>query len=350
MNGASTTPIYIYGAGRMGREVLAHCRAQGIAPKAFIDRAAARLSTVDGVPVLAPDDAIESGAGGEVVVALHSPGVDIASVVADLRRANFSGVRTLWDECDRSDWLPQSPFWLNPHFDWPGNADSIARARALLSDETSRRVFDEQLALRRDGKYAALSAPTPADQYVPSDLPRWREPMRLIDCGAYDGDTIRVLHAQGYALEGFIALEPDPANYARLREAWGHDARGRLIAAGAWSSAGALSFKAGEGGAAHLDENGETTIPVLALDSLCADFHPTLIKLDIEGAERAALDGATRTIVRDRPDLAISVYHRISDLWSIALTIEDRKLGYRYFLRSHAHNGFDTVLYAVASR
>ena len=350
MNAPYARPTYVYGAGRMGRELLAHFRAQGIEPKTFIDRAAARLSAIDGVPVLAPDDdAIDAG-GGEAVVALHSPGVDIARVVADLRRAGFADVRTLWDECERSGWRPRSPFWLEPHFDWAAHEDPIARARALLADETSRRVFDEQLALRRGGDYAALGAPNPEDQYAPRDLARWRDPMRLVDCGAYDGDTLRALDSHGYALEAFIALEPDPDNYARLIQAWGHDARGRLVAAGAWSSAGTLSFQAGEGGAAHLDENGETTIPVVTLDALCVDFRPTLIKMDIEGAESAALDGATRTLARDRPDLAISVYHRVSDLWNIAIAIDDRKLGYRHFLRSHAHNGFDTVLYAVASR
>ena len=350
MNTSSAAPTYLYGAGRMGREVLAHCRAQGIEPKAFIDRAAARMASVDGVPVVTPDEAIETGAGGHVVVALHSPGVNIAGVVENLRRAKFAAVRTLWDECDRSAWLPQSPFWLEPHFDWVGNADSIARARALLDDETSRRVFDQQLALRRDGDYAALGAPTPDDQYMPRDLPRWREPMCLVDCGAYDGDTLRALAANEYAVEDFVALEPDPENYARLSVAWGNDTRGRLIAAGAWSSAGTLSFKAGEGGAAHLDEGGDTTIAVVRIDDLCADFHPTMIKMDIEGAERAALDGASKTVARDRPDLALSVYHHLSDLWEIALKIDDWRLGYRFHLRSHAYNGFDTVLYAVASR
>lgn len=349
MNTQSATPTYIYGAGRMGREVLAHCRAQGIEPKAFIDRAAARIAIVDGVPIITPEAAVDERDGSEVLVALHSPGVDVASIVDHLRHLGFGSVRTLWSVCEKSEWRPQSPFWLEPEFDWAAHVEAIARARALLSDETSRRVFDEQLALRRDGHYVALGAPTPDDQYMPRDLARWREPMRLVDCGAYDGDTLRALAANEYAVEAFIALEPDPENYARLRDAWGDDARGRLIAAGAWSSAGTLTFKAGEGGAARVDEGGDTTIAVMRIDDLCTNFHPTMIKMDIEGAERAALDGASETIARDRPDLALSVYHRVSDLWSIALKIDDGELGYGFFLRSHAHNGFDTVLYGVAS-
>ena len=354
MNTADATATFLYGAGRMGREVLAHCRAQGVEPKAFIDRAAVRLADIDGVPVITLEAAIKEGKGSDVLVALHSPGVNIASVVEHLRREDFGSVRTLWNLCDKSDWQPQSPFWLEPHFNWAAHREAMVRARALLTDETSRRVFDEQVALRRDGDYAALSQPTPDDQYMPRDLPRWREPMRLVDCGAYDGDTLRALAANGYALGGFIALEPDPENYARLSAAWGgagdSDSRGRVIASGAWSSAGTLSFKAGEGGAAHLDESGDTTITVVRIDDLCANFRPTMIKMDIEGAEHEALDGAAETIARDRPDLALSVYHRIEDLWGIALKIDDWGHGYRFHLRSHAYNGFDTVLYAVASQ
>lgn len=350
MNTPGATATYLYGAGRMGREVLAHCRGQGVEPRAFIDRAAARLGVVDGVPVVTSEEAMESGAGCEVVVALHSPGVNTASVVENLRRAKFAAVRTLWDECDRSGWLPQSPFWLEPHFDWVGNKVSIARARALLEDEASRRVFDEQLALRRDGDYAALSAPTPDDQYVPRNLARWREPMRLVDCGAYDGDTIRLLRAHGYVVEGFIAFEPDPENFRRLTATHANDPGGRLIAAGAYSFPGTLSFNAGEGSAARVDAAGETKIDVALIDDLCTDFHPTLLKMDIEGAEHEALDGATEMLARDRPDLAISAYHRVDDLWRIALKIDDWRLGYRFHLRSHAYNGFETVLYAMASR
>ena len=341
---------FLYGAGRMGREALVHCRAQGIEPRAFIDRAARPGMRVDGIRVIAPDVAASEVAGADVLVALHSPGVDIAAVVRSLRTQPFASISTLWAESERTGWLPRSPFWLAPRFDWSGEEDAIARARALLVDDTSRRVFDQQIALRRHGAYDVLGAPTPDDQYTPRDLAPWRAPMHLLDCGAYDGDTIRSLRAGPHAIERFVALEPDAANFGRLAASLGDDPTGLLVRAGAHSANGRLSFSAGEGGAAHLDPTGGSTIDVVRIDDLCVDFSPTLIKMDIEGAERDALEGATGTILRDRPDLAISVYHRVDDLWRIALQIDDLLPGYRFHLRSHAHNGFDTVLYAVASR
>ncbi len=341
---------FVYGAGRMGREALAYCRAQGIEPQAFIDRAARTGMTLDGIPVLSPEVASRQGVGADVLVALHSPGVDVAGVVSVLRGERYANVDTLWNESDRSGWLPRSPFWLDPKFDWSTEADAIVKARSLLVDDASRTVFDQQIALRRHGDYAALGPPTPDDQYMPRGLEAWRQPMRLLDCGAYDGDTIRAVRAVGNVIERYVALEPDPANFARLLASLGSDPTGRLLQVGVHSGQGRVSFSSGEGGAAHVDAGGTTTIEVVRIDDLCADFAPTLIKMDIEGAERQALEGATRTIGRDRPDLAISAYHRIDDLWRIALQIEALQPDYRFHLRSHAHNGFDTVLYAVMPR
>ncbi|NJB69074.1 FkbM family methyltransferase [Desulfobaculum xiamenense] len=74
------------------------------------------------------------------------------------------------------------------------------------------------------------------------------------------------------------------------------------------------------------------------------------IKMDIEGAEEKALLGASETIARYRPKLAISVYHRFDDLTRIPAVILEAFPGYRFNMR-HYHRGFfETVLYAVAGR
>ena len=87
------------------------------------------------------------------------------------------------------------------------------------------------------------------------------------------------------------------------------------------------------------------------LDELAAGlsphFAPSFIKMDIEGAEGAALEGARRLIARHRPILAICLYHRQSDLWRIPLLIESICPGYRHYLRAHETDGWQTVGYAV---
>jgi FkbM family methyltransferase len=71
------------------------------------------------------------------------------------------------------------------------------------------------------------------------------------------------------------------------------------------------------------------------------------IKMDIEGSEAAALTGARDTISRFRPKLAICVYHRPSDLWTIPLEIKRRYPFYRLYLGHHSLHAEETVLYAT---
>lgn len=74
------------------------------------------------------------------------------------------------------------------------------------------------------------------------------------------------------------------------------------------------------------------------------------IKMDIEGAELAALKGAEQSIRRFRPKLAISVYHQLQDFWEIPQWIDSLGLGYRFHLRHFTIHQEETVLFAQAVR
>lgn len=73
------------------------------------------------------------------------------------------------------------------------------------------------------------------------------------------------------------------------------------------------------------------------------------IKMDIEGSEFDTLHGATQTIQRWRPKLAISLYHRPTDLLAIPQLIDTLAPGYRFYLDHHTIYNNETVLFAVPS-
>ncbi|MFW9485628.1 hypothetical protein ACE8GQ_10055 [Xanthomonas euvesicatoria pv. euvesicatoria] len=67
--------------------------------------------------------------------------------------------------------------------------------------------------------------------------------------------------------------------------------------------------------------------------------------MDIEGAELGALRGASAHIATGRPTLAISAYHRSSDLLDLVDAIENIRDDYRIGLRHHTEDRWDTCLH-----
>jgi hypothetical protein len=85
-----------------------------------------------------------------------------------------------------------------------------------------------------------------------------------------------------------------------------------------------------------------------SLDSVFADtVCPTLIKMDIEGAELDAITGAGKTIVRCRPIVAACAYHKCDHLWVIPKLLKAANPDYQIFLRRYAEDCWETVYYAV---
>ena len=72
------------------------------------------------------------------------------------------------------------------------------------------------------------------------------------------------------------------------------------------------------------------------------------IKMDIEGAELAALQGASETIREFRPQLAISLYHSLNDFVDIPRFLSSLGVKYRLFLSHATIHHEETVLFATA--
>jgi FkbM family methyltransferase len=87
-------------------------------------------------------------------------------------------------------------------------------------------------------------------------------------------------------------------------------------------------------------------LPGRTLDSLDIE-RVDFIKMDVEGSELAALKGGETTIRRCKPRLAISLYHRFEDFFTIPLWIDSLKLGYRLYLDHYSIHHEETVLYAT---
>lgn len=70
----------------------------------------------------------------------------------------------------------------------------------------------------------------------------------------------------------------------------------------------------------------------------------TMIKMDIEGSEQKAINGAKNHIIKDHPKLLISVYHNHEDIWKIPKMINELCKDYKYYLRFYGNNLFPTEI------
>ncbi len=353
-------PIVLMGAGGLGRRTLPALRAAGVEPLAFADNSPERQGTIiDGLRVLSPADAArEFGATAAFVVTIWGAN--------STHRFSDSRDQLLGLGCDVVVAFPPL-YWayaeaLLPYYlqDLPHKVvdqkQAVRRAFDLWEDDASRVEYLSQVRFRMDADFAGLAHPVTHPAYFPDDLFAWSDDEWVVDGGAYDGDTVRALsflHGERFA--HVLALEPDPGNFGTLAatvaalppEAGAKIACAQLALA---SKAGTLHIEA-TGTAASTTSTVPTarTIAVQAeaLDVIIGSARPTLIKLDIEGAEPDALLGARETITRHGPVLAICVYHRQDHLWRIPLMVQEWRGDYAFFLRPHNEEGWDLVCYAI---
>jgi len=243
-------------------------------------------------------------------------------------------------------------YWLTSRAFYRDQKEQITAGYELFSDEASRALYADVLRFRFSKNYEALPAPNLGDQYFPAGLPSWPSPIRFVDCGAFDGDTLRQLRDHQLQIEAIAAFEPDPVNFQKLSQSAESLAANPAITAclfpcGVSSATTQIRFSSGRGTSSCASENGDTMIQCVALDEALAAFRPNVIKMDIEGAEYDAMLGARRTIERHRPGLAICVYHRPEHLWAIPLLAKAWLPGGRHYLRAHAHNTFELIYYWI---
>jgi FkbM family methyltransferase len=174
-----------------------------------------------------------------------------------------------------------------------------------------------------------------------------------VQAGCCDGNTVK-LFIDEYALNNnykyCYTFEADENRIPACEDTLKDYRNVQIINKGLYSSQTTLEF----GRFDDLDMlqtitfNENILIPVISLDLFFADKKdfPTFISLDIEGGELEALKGAEKIIRKYKPKLAISVYHKIEDLYEIPEYLDSLRVGYKFFLRQYSRY-FETVLYAI---
>lgn len=348
--------VALYGAGTLGRQVLERLRRAGGEPAAFADDTPGKQGQeVDGVPVMRPREAAERfGEGLVFVVTILNPALRFTEAKARLERETHRPALSFLNLA----WKYPEAFLPFYQFELPGEvvqkADDIRAAFRAFEDEESRRQFVAHLRFRLRLDYAALPANSHDDYFPEGLVPALPADAVFVDCGAFDGDTVRrfLAHQRG-SFGAVYAFEPDAENFRRLRDyaaGLGADAaRVHVFKAGVGERRTTLRFNATGNMSASLSEAGSVEVEVLPVSEVVRENGPAAVyvKYDVEGAEWEALRGTEELIRRARPLLAVSIYHRPDDLWQLPLYLRALPPAYRLFLRTQGDDGMDVICYAI---
>lgn len=186
-------------------------------------------------------------------------------------------------------------------------------------------------------------------QYFDESIVKLSPGEKFVDCGGYDlFTTIRLNELCGQIGRAWV-FEPDPENIKRCKANKKAENLEQvdIIEAGAYSRDGELSFSGHGNTGSCLSAEGEIVVPVRKIDDVVGNDQVTFIKMDIEGSELEALKGAANTITRNKPKLAICIYHKKEDLLEIPEYIKELCPDYKLYIRAYHWTPGDIVMYGV---
>ncbi|MDR2554232.1 MAG: FkbM family methyltransferase [Fibromonadaceae bacterium] len=236
--------------------------------------------------------------------------------------------------------------------------DDIQKVRAWLNDEKSIYVYDTIVEKTKYNIINYLDIYDSCNDYYFNDgIFEYSDSETLVDVGCYDGTvSIQFSEMLGDKFRKAIFFEPDDNNYLRsVHNVSKHIASDKYIGfkMGLSDNNISLDFTFDSSQGARFTESlpsgeGNITTGVARFDDLVSIDEPiTFVKIDAEGQDLNALKGMQKSIQTHKPKLAISIYHKTEDLWTIPQYIKSLVPEYKLFVRHHHFQQLEKVLYAT---
>lgn len=386
-----TIPVVLFGVGAVGKDLCQILQLHGVRPVCFCDNNPFQIgSSYFGIPVISFAELKDAHRDHLIVVASCKYAAEIRqqllnNAFATDRIISISSITNpellgYYQHCAYYTQNPQHALTIK---DLRNQEEVLTNAYNLLADKRSKDLFVGRLSLftsRLDFSqfskyvvdYSELNEKerdsfpfyvSPEDYgYFNNDIVRLEEGETLIDGGSFNGLSAatfaKTCENKKLTYKRIYCFEPDASNFSVLQKNTAQLPNITCFQSGLWSHAATLNFlSAGECDPAAFMEACSTKstdtyankveVQTISIDGRFPDEEITFIKLDIEGAEIEAIEGAVDTIQRCRPKLAISAYHKHSDIYELPLLIHKLYPGYKFYLRHYGYTLFDMVLFAI---
>ncbi|VAW67151.1 hypothetical protein MNBD_GAMMA09-3017 [hydrothermal vent metagenome] len=170
----------------------------------------------------------------------------------------------------------------------------------------------------------------------------------FVDIGGFDGYTSIEFINRCPDYNSVYFFEPDETNIAIAKNRLEKFKNIIFNPIGASNKKETLNFDT-RGSASKISKDGSSSINVDKLDNIIKK-PVTFIKMDIEGAEKPAIEGAKNIIMAYHPTLAICVYHRFDDFWKIPQLVFSIRDDYDIYLRHYSEGVDETVMFFVPKK
>lgn len=385
---ASDIPIVLFGAGSAGKELFECLCLFKIDVSCFCDNNPDLIGkSLLERPIISRKKLMLSHKNSLIIISSNNYKYEIKEM---LEENGFTHICYIEDDKQFFYYL-QIYKWHYPLSSLTNDSQKLTQAYQLLSDEKSRRLFKKRLNLLTSypdyglfqeylsefgtevelAKKTSFQVSTVTDNYESylyfnNDVLTIEQGDVLIDAGAFDGDStiefITTCKSNSVEYGHVYCVEADDHNFTKLVSNMKAFDRITCLPVGLWSKTTQLKFATSNSmfvtESRVVDETikmnhvqnvtkGDHIINTVSIDEQFSGEKVSFIKMDIEGSEIEALLGAKETIKANRPKLAISIYHKKSDLYEIPLLISQLCPEYKLYLRHFSHQLSETVLLAT---
>jgi len=246
--------------------------------------------------------------------------------------------------------LVDPPFITDFADDYKKNSYQYRYVYDLLADKKSKEIFKKVINFKISFDYQFMEGFTNnyEEQYFDKELIPKIKNISFFDGGGYVGDTATEVIKNYPDFKKIWLIEPIPENIRIAKRELGKYKNIEFFTCGVSNKKETLFFNE-EKSFSTMYGRGTQSVAVDTIDSIVKE-KVDYIKLDIEGAEQDAIDGAKETIKKYKPLLAICIYHKAEDWYKIPIKILEIENNYDIYLRHYMEGIFETVMYFIPKK
>ncbi|MCI5160870.1 MAG: FkbM family methyltransferase [Candidatus Electrothrix sp. AX5] len=239
------------------------------------------------------------------------------------------------------------PFWEGFSDNFRKNQLNYENIYKFLYDVLSREQFYKIINFRLsyDLEYMKSFEAIEDKQYFEYFLKLQSKNEVFVDVGGFDGFTTEEFIKRCPGYKKIYFFEPIEKNLLIAKKRLERFKKIQFYQCGLSNKKSSLNFSY-SASSSKICDHGEIQVEVDLLDKII-EGPVTFIKMDIEGAEREAIDGARKIISKYHPILAISVYHKADDLWKIPNQVLEIRDDYKIYLRHYTEGIAETIMFFI---